>query len=622
MTQFKFQVKLAGSWVNYPDKADKQILHAYQQGKKEVTFQLKVGNKKNDYTLNFVTMKQSSPGTDKTRPVRPPYDIEKRADGGSSEKEGFAGDDVSDVEKKKPPPKVVIDNSGKEAVQKAIDKECTAITSHKRFEELVAKAEKEKCDPKVIAKVKEALKWVTALEKALEGIDIKALDDAAKKAKDFKLSGPLLQQVDERKKEMGMAVARKMIREVMEKTAATKGKNEEELLEWKAEVQKVMKEAKAKGLGEEELKPTIDRTRKIHNAAQDLKGAIRVYCRTRPFNTREKDMGAKEVINFHSDGMNVTLRSPEGDEEKFGFDMAFHGDSKQESVYNELESVVENCLLGYNCTVFAYGQTGSGKTWTMYGPKENPGVVCRAIKDLFVMSKPYEETFECIKEYGMCELYLQTFSDLMAEKSAKPVELTIRKNKEGETFLDGQLFKVAKDANDLWKSIEQSFDNRKVAATAMNANSSRSHLIVTIKSIMKNKTTGQVINGKLVMVDLAGSERVKDSMVEGDQLKEAIEINKSLTALGNVMEQLTTNAKGVAYRDHAITNILQDSLGGTAKTLMFANVSPASVNFAETVMTCKWAQRAKKVTNDGGKAKQAAAKEKSKAKAKPAAKKR
>lgn len=224
----------------------------------------------------------------------------------------------------------------------------------------------------------------------------------------------------------------------------------------------------------------------------------------------------------------------------------------------------------------------------------------------------------------MCELYLQTFSDLMAVKSAKPIELTIRKNPAGETYLEGQVFKVAKSADDLWKNIESAFDNRKVAATAMNANSSRSHLLVTIKSKMVNKTTGQEINGKLVMVDLAGSERVKDSMVEGDQLKEAIEINKSLTALGNVMEQLTTNAKGIAYRDHAITNILQDSLGGTAKTLMFANVSPASVNFAETVMTCKWAQRAKKVTNDGGKAKTeaASAKSKSKAKAKPAAKKK
>jgi len=630
---FKFQVKLAGQWVNYPVKADKQILEAYNAGKKDVVFQLKVGNKKNDYTLNFTTMTQSSKDSDKTRPVRAPYDLNKKFNADAphpAEKEEFAGDDVSEDEKhaKKapPPPKVVIDNSGKVAVEKALEKETKQITSHKRFDDIVKSAEKEKCDAKVITKAKECSKLTLALEKALDGNDTAALDAAAKKVTDFKLEGSLLKKVADRKKEMAIAKARTMIFQLMQDTAVTKGKTQEELDAMKLSCVKCCKECIAMGLGEEELRPPRDRIRKLHNAIQDLKGAIRVYCRTRPFNQREKDMGAKTVLDFHADKMHMTVRSEDGQEDKFAFDTTFNPGTQKE-VYQELEDLVQSAFDGYNITVFAYGQTGSGKTFTMYGPKDNPGVVCAAIKDVFVKSKELEGTYDVEISCGMCELYLALFTDLLADKKGKPVDLTVRKSPTGETFLEGQVRKVCKSSDELWGSIRDSFDNRKVAATAMNGESSRSHLIVNIWIKMTNKTTKQVIGGKLVLVDLAGSERVKDSMVEGDQLKEAIEINKSLTVLGDVMEQLTTGSKSVGYRNHALTNILQDALGGTAKTLMFANVSPASVNIAETVMTCKWAARAKKVSNTApgqekaGAAPKAAA-SKTKAKAKPAAKRK
>merc|ERR1719321_1368565 len=116
----------------------------------------------------------------------------------------------------------------------------------------------------------------------------------------------------------------------------------------------------------------------------------------------------------------------------------------------------------------------------------------------------------------------------------------------------------------MWKSIENGFQTRQVAATAMNATSSRSHCIVLIFVDLINKATKQNIKSKITLVDLAGSERVKDSGVEGDALKEAIEINKSLTVLGDVMEQLTTGSKSIGYRNHLLTQILQDSLGGSA----------------------------------------------------------
>jgi len=624
---FKFQVKLAGQWVNYPDKADKTITQAYLQGKKEVTFQLKVGNRKNEYTLNFVKMSQSTKDSDKTRAVRAPYDIASRtaepSSGDKGEKDQFAGDDVSDTEqpkKKAPPPVIIPDDSGKKAVEAALEKELKAITTHKRFDDIAASAKKEKCDAKIIKKAEDASHLVQALEKALEGMDVDKLKDAAKKAEAFGLHGSLLKQVSERQKEIAFAKARQAITAIMAETAVVKGKTEEELMAMKLKCQKTIKESAAAGLGEEEVRPPRDRVRKLHNAIQDLKGAIRVYCRTRPFNQREKDMGAKPVLFFADDKMHLTLRNEDGDEEKFGFDTTFNPGTQQE-VYDELSELVQSAFDGYNITVFAYGQTGSGKTFTMYGPKDNLGCVCRAIRDVFVVAKEYEANYDVEISCGMVELYLALFTDLLAPKSAKPIDLTVRKSPAGETFLEGQVRKVCKTSDELWGSIQASFDSRRVAATAMNGESSRSHLIVSVWIKLTNRTTKQVINGKLVMVDLAGSERVKDSMVEGDQLKEAIEINKSLTVLGDVMEQLTTGSKSIGYRNHALTNILQDALGGTAKTLMFANVSPASVNFAETVMTCKWAQRAKNVTNTGGKD-DPKAKAKSKAKAKPAARKK
>merc|ERR1719198_1181537 len=153
-------------------------------------------------------------------------------------------------------------------------------------------------------------------------------------------------------------------------------------------------------------------------------------------------------------------------------------------------------------------------------------------------------------------------------------------------------------ADALMKVLERGNDMRHVAATAMNSESSRSHLILIIKIVSVNKETHDQLRGKILMVDLAGSERLKKSEVSGDMQKEAIEINKSLTALGDVIEALTKKQKQIPYRNHKLTQVMQDSLGGTAKTLMFVNCSPASSNVDETTMSLKYATRAKNVQNN------------------------
>ena len=153
-------------------------------------------------------------------------------------------------------------------------------------------------------------------------------------------------------------------------------------------------------------------------------------------------------------------------------------------------------------------------------------------------------------------------------------------------------------AEELSDLLERGNRQRTVAATAMNSESSRSHLIFVIKIVRVSRETGQQTRGKILMCDLAGSERLKKSEVTGDMQKEAIEINKSLTALGDVIEGLTKGHKHVPYRNHTLTQLMQDALGGSSKTLMFVNCSPAHSNADETIMALKYATRAKTVTND------------------------
>merc|ERR1719298_262456 len=147
--------------------------------------------------------------------------------------------------------------------------------------------------------------------------------------------------------------------------------------------------------------------------------------------------------------------------------------------------------------------------------------------------------------------------------------------------------------------MDQGFKRRQVAQTMMNSESSRSHLILTVTLEGRNRQTGKVVTGKILMCDLAGSERLKKSEASGDNQKEAIEINKSLTALGDVIAALTKKQKQIPYRNHKLTQVMQDSLGGSAKTLMFVNCSPAKSNAQETSMSLKYAARAKKITNPG-----------------------
>jgi len=397
-----------------------------------------------------------------------------------------------------------------------------------------------------------------------------------------------------------ISTARRIMKQWMDTTKETRGQSEETLLSWKEGVKGAIKECGQKGMLEDELRPLRDRLRKVHNAYLDLKGNIRVYIRTRPFIQREADLGAKECYKVAQDKMTILFEDNDGNKDKYMFDSVFAPGSQKE-VFGEVEDLMQSTFDGYNTTIFAYGQTGSGKTHTMYGPKNDQGIVPRCMEQLFKLKAQYESTNTVTFSVSMLEVYLSKMTDILNDDVLKQKKINVRNTPSGEVIIENLSEVEVSSAAAMEKEVMRGFENRKTAETAMNTSSSRSHLLATIRLNLKNKTTGQEIKAKCTLVDLAGSERVKDSQVTGKQLEEAVEINKSLTALGDCFQAITTNSKNanLLFRNNLLTQLLADSLGGSAKTLMFACYSPADTNYGETIMTMKWAERAKKVVNKG-----------------------
>lgn len=198
----------------------------------------------------------------------------------------------------------------------------------------------------------------------------------------------------------------------------------------------------------------------------------------------------------------------------------------------------------------------------------------------------------------MVELYLENLKDLLVPKKSEPVPLEIKKNAHGMVVVEGAHEIPIDSLEQANKIFEFGLDNRKTASTNMNATSSRSHLVFSIVINSRNKQTGQKTIGKLSLVDLAGSERVSKTGATKDRLKEALSINKSLSALGNVISALGDGKKKhIPYRDNKLTMLMEDSLGGNAKTLMFVNVSPADYNSDETNTSLTYAKRVKNIKN-------------------------
>ncbi|VAI27869.1 unnamed protein product [Triticum turgidum subsp. durum] len=340
---------------------------------------------------------------------------------------------------------------------------------------------------------------------------------------------------------------------------------------------------------------------------------VQVVIRVRPLNNSEKTLhGYNRCLKQESAQTITWIGQPET---RFTFDHVACEGVNQEVLFRVAGlPMVENCMAGYNSCVFAYGQTGSGKTYTMLGeisdlevrPSPERGMTPRIFEFLFARIRAEEESRrdEKLKYNCKCsflEIYNEQITDLLDPSSTN---LALREDIRNGVYVENLTELEVGCVNDIIKLLMQGSMNRKVAATNMNRESSRSHSVFTciIESTWEKDSTTNLRFARLNLVDLAGSERQRTSGAEGERLKEAANINKSLSTLGLVIMSLVdlTNGKQrhVPYRDSRLTFLLQDSLGGNSKTMIIANVSPSLCSGNETLSTLKFAQRARLIQNN------------------------
>eukprot|EP00063_Salmo_salar_P011930 XP_013986765.1 PREDICTED: kinesin-like protein KIF16B isoform X10 [Salmo salar] len=358
--------------------------------------------------------------------------------------------------------------------------------------------------------------------------------------------------------------------------------------------------------------------------------SVRVAVRLRPMNRREKDLTAKNIIEIKGDKTTITnLRIPDGitgdsmreRKKTFTYDFSYDSaDSKsntfvsQEKVFKDLGSdVLKAAFQGYNACIFAYGQTGSGKSYTMMGNPGDAGLIPRICEGLFSriagMTRWDEASFRT--EVSYLEIYNERVRDLLRRKSTQTYNLRVREHPKDGPYVEDLSKHLVQNYHDVEVLMEAGNINRTTAATGMNDTSSRSHAIFTINFTQAKFDTEMPCEtiSQIHLVDLAGSERADATGATGVRLKEGGNINKSLVTLGNVISALAdlsqdgvnTNLKKkqvfVPYRDSVLTWLLKDSLGGNSKTIMIATISPADVNYGETLSTLRYANRAKNIIN-------------------------
>ncbi|KAM9316163.1 kinesin-like protein KIF16B [Gastrophryne carolinensis] len=358
--------------------------------------------------------------------------------------------------------------------------------------------------------------------------------------------------------------------------------------------------------------------------------SVKVAVRVRPMNRREKDLEAKFIIEMQGKKTTITNRKlPDGitgdsgreRTKNFTYDFSyFSADSKnvnyisQERVFRDLGTeVLKSAFEGYNACVFAYGQTGSGKSYTMMGNPGDSGLIPRICEGLFSrisdITKRGDASFRT--EVSYLEIYNERVRDLLRRKSSKTFNLRVREHPKEGPYVEDLSKHLVQNYSDVEELMDAGNINRTTAATGMNDVSSRSHAIFTINFTQAKFDAEMPCEtvSKIHLVDLAGSERADATGATGVRLKEGGNINKSLVTLGNVISALADLSQDAAnhlakkkqvfvpYRDSVLTWLLKDSLGGNAKTIMIATISPADINYGETLSTLRYANRAKNIIN-------------------------
>eukprot|EP00741_Cyanophora_paradoxa_P024616 tig00000269_g23767.t1 len=370
---------------------------------------------------------------------------------------------------------------------------------------------------------------------------------------------------------------------------------------------------------EQQARSDEELRKRLHNAIQELKGNIRVYCRVRPLLPSESSSQAPEgerVLEFPAGngqrGIEVTVpqqagrsgttvdgRPGEAKAHRFTFDKVFQPGAGQGEVFSEISQLVQSALDGYRVCIFAYGQTGSGKTFTMEGPEDvdldgsNAGMIPRAVEQIFAaVEAAGRQGWSYKVQASFVEIYNEALRDLLATDDRER-RLEVKHDGRGNTTVADLTVVDVTGAKQVYALIRRARKNRATAATAMNERSSRSHSVFRLEIKGSSAETGQGVSGVLNLVDLAGSERLKESGSGNDKerLRETQAINKSLSSLGDVICALANKEAHVPYRNSKLTYLLQPCLGGEAKTLMFVNVSPLAESAGESLCSLRFAQK-------------------------------
>ena len=347
----------------------------------------------------------------------------------------------------------------------------------------------------------------------------------------------------------------------------------------------------------EKFREEQGKRKNLLNELEDIKGKIRVYCRVRPFSRTEKEDAARAKMCVEiNDEMSLTVHGRL--DHTYNFDSVFGPDSTQELVFSETKRLIQSAIDGFNVCIFAYGQTGSGKTFTIQGNEEQPGLAPRSIAELFTLINAMT-TFDVRLDCYMVEIYKGELRDLLLSKKVveKP-KLDVKLNAEGQVVIKNVVIRNLSTIEECNDVFERGLGGRQVRKTLMNDESSRSHLIFAIIIESTNRRNGKKQIGKLSFIDLAGSESSKKTGTDKEGQQEANAINQSLSALGNVISALAEGAKFIRYKENILTKLMQDSLGGNAKTLMFVNCSPSVYNDTETKNSLEYAKRVKEIKNN------------------------
>lgn len=275
----------------------------------------------------------------------------------------------------------------------------------------------------------------------------------------------------------------------------------------------------------------------------------------------------------------------------YEFDRVFDEFSTQSTVYSEMQGLVTSVLDGFSACIFAYGQTGSGKTFTMEGEDgELAGVIPRTLQSLCEEMSRHPEIQYAIT-IRMIEIYNEKVYDLLGGN----LQVDARLDSSGHVVFPSAVVAEVKSLPEMMDTLRKGNLSRRVAATASNEHSSRSHMLFFLSINCHNVSSNQSSQGHLVLVDLAGSERVSKTESTGQRLVEGQHINKSLSSLGDVIHALNNKHKHIPFRNSMLTFVLQDVLAEGNKVLMIAQISPAACNVQESLQSLEFANRVNKV---------------------------